>query len=126
MVSFFGMSASANGFGDGVTIFGILALLLGLGVIAWKLLPMFGVVKLGMEEKKIKIVDTVLGGVMVLLGIIGIAVISGQSSGLAAPGVGVYLLIVAGIATIVMAWLKIDKTVGKALKVAKKTTAKKA
>ena len=124
IVSLFGLSASANGFADGITIFGILSLLVGLGLIAWKLLPMLGVVKLKMAEQKIQIIDTCFGGVMILLGIIAIIVTQTQGQGLAASGFGVYLLILAGIATIVMTWLKINKTVGKAPKAVKKTTEK--
>ena len=124
VMSLFGLSASANGFVDGVTIFGILSLLVGLGLIAWKLLPMFGVIKPKMAEQKIQIIDTCFGGALVLLGIIGMIVIYAQGQGLVAAGFGVYLLILSGIAAIVLTWLKIDKTVGKAPKPAKKTTTK--
>lgn len=112
VVSFFGMSASANGFGDGVTIFGILTLLVGLGAIAWNVLLMLNVIKLKLNEKTMSIINTVIGGVMVLLGIIAIIVVSSQSAGLAHAGFGVYMLIIAGIATIVLSWLKINKTIG--------------
>ncbi|MBQ3353301.1 hypothetical protein IJG89_03100 [Candidatus Saccharibacteria bacterium] len=118
-VSLFGISASGNGFGDGVTFFGILALLCGLGAVAWKLLPMFNIVNIKVDEKKTKIIDTVIGGVLALLGIIALIIITSQSYGLASPSFGVFLLILAGIAIAVVAWLKIDKTVGKAPKAKK-------
>ena len=116
VASFFGMSASANGFGEGVTILGILALLVGLGAACWNVLIMLNIIKLKLTDKVMNIINSVIGGVMILLGIITIITVGAQTYGFAHAGFGVYLLIIAGVATIVMTWLKINKTIGNAPK----------
>ncbi|MDO4747261.1 MAG: hypothetical protein Q4A70_02900 [Candidatus Saccharibacteria bacterium] len=115
-VSAFGMSATGNGFDNPVVALGILSLIIGLVVAAWKLLTMFGLIKINLTPKLSRIVDSALGGAMVLFGIIAIIIINTQSAGFAAPGFGVFLLIIAGIAQVILTWTKIDKTVGNAPK----------
>ena len=118
--SLFGINVSANGFGEGVTALGILALLIGIGALVWNVLTMLGKINLKLTQKKTSIINTVIGGLMVLFGIIAIIIINAQTYVFAHAGFGVYLLIIAGIATIVMSWLKINKTVGEAPKKADK------
>lgn len=119
-VSIFGINLSANGFGEGVTFLGILTILIGLGAAVWNILMMLGKINLKLTQQKMSIINTVIGGLMVLFGIIAIIIINSQTEGLAHPGFGIYMLIIAGIATIVMAWVKMNKTIGEAPKKAEK------
>ena len=81
---------------------------------------MFGALKLKLSENVYKIIDTCVGGLMALFGIISIINVQNQSMSMASTGFGVIMLVIIGIAIAVMAWVKIDKTVGKAPKLAKK------
>lgn len=113
-VSAFFVSITGNGFDEPVVALGVLALIVSLGSALWKLLSMFGVIKLKLDQQKLKIIDTSLGCAMVLFGIIAIIVVNAQSEGIASPAFGVFLLIIAGVAQIVLTWLKIENTIGKA------------
>ena len=124
VVSFWGMSVSGNAFSEVVTVIGVLALLLSLGAIAWFVLDMLGLIKLNLPEKTMKIIDTVIGGVMALLGVIAMIIVSSQSSGLGHAGFGTWLYIIAGAVIIVLTWIKMEQTVGKAPKTKKVTTKK--
>ena len=124
VVSFWGMSVSGSAFVEGITFIGVLALLVSLGAIAWFILDMLGMIKLNLPEKKMKIINTIIGGVMVLLGIIAAIITASGSSGLGHAGIGTWLYMIVGVAIIVLTWIKLDKTVGKAPNV-KKAGAKK-
>ena len=119
-VSAFGLKVSGNGFEEPVTAFGVLSLILGIGLVVWKALLMFGALKLKLSENVYKIIDTCVGGLMALFGIISIINVQNQSMNMASTGFGVIMLVIIGIAIAVMAWVKIDKTIGKAPKLAKK------
>lgn len=118
-VSYMGMSASANAFGDGVTAIGIVSILIVIGFIVWKLLTMFNVLNIKLSEQIFKIIDTVLGGLMVLAGLVAIIDINNKSMGMVSPSFGIFLLMIAGAAAVVVTWIKLDKTVGKAPKAKK-------
>lgn len=113
----FGISASANGFAEGFTAIGVISLLVAGAVIALNAASL----KKDLFDK-LNIVNTVLGAGLVILGIIAMATAQANSFGLATTGFGVYILMIAGVATIVLTWLKIDNVVGES---GKSSSAKK-
>ena len=102
--SILGFSVSANGLED---IFGILSLIVAIGIVVWNLLIMFKVVKIA--EKTGRIIDTCLGGALALFGVIALIRNLGEGEGLVSPSIGVFLTIAAGIAVAIVAWLKLDE-----------------
>ena len=128
VASIFGFSASTNAFGE--VAIGIFALLATLAALAWfglKLLISLDVLKIKLPlAKNEKIVDTCVGGFVCLMGIIAFIYCLANGSGFMHPGFGTYLYIILGAAIIVLTWVKLEQTVGKAPKKAAKAEKKEA
>ena len=59
-----------------------------------------------------KIGISVASALPVIIGIINIANVSSKTSGLGSPAIGLFLLVIAGIATAVLPWIPINLTIG--------------
>lgn len=130
-VSLFGFSVSSNAFGIGGALYIILAILAILcGVVA----ILLNVLK----EKQIKNIikfkaldkmPLVIGIVLVAIAVIAFIALMSQAQGLGTVSWGVWLIGIAGIATVVLTFLKnkeLDKVIfGKAEKTEKKEVSKK-
>ncbi len=123
-----GYGGSANAFGE--TILGVFALLASLAALVWfvlEILNQASVLKLKIPTKTKKIVDICVSGAIVLFGIIGfiVGLASGNEIIKTTPCAGVYLYIIAGVAALVLTFVKLEQTVGKAPKKAEKKEEKK-
>lgn len=97
-VSFLGVSESVSGAsGDGWISFAIFLAIIVLTAIKFK----------NELPKGFKIAVTVLGVIALIIGIFEIANINGNSFGLGSAGIGVYIVIIAGIASAILPWLPI-------------------
>ncbi len=126
VASIFGYSASTNAFGE--PVMGTFALLAALAALVWfglEILNQADVLKLKIPAKTKKIIDICAGGLVVLMGVIGFIVTLAKGSGFVHPGVGIYLYIIAGVAALVLTFVKLEQTVGKAPKKAEKKEEKK-
>ena len=128
VASLFGFSASQNAFFD--VALGVLSLLASLVALCWfglKILIALDVLKIKLPlQKSEKIVDTCVSGFMVFLGLISFINCLASGSGFMHPGFGTYLYIILGAAIIVLTWVKLEQTVGKAPKKAAKAEKKEA
>ncbi len=125
VASIFGFSASTNAFGE--PFVGVLTLLGSLAALAWfviSVLRQMAILKLKIPAKTEKIIDIVAGGLLVLFSLIGIIVCFAKGAGFTHPGFGAWLYIILGIGVVVLNFVKLDQTVGKAP--AKKTEKKEA
>jgi 4-amino-4-deoxy-L-arabinose transferase-like glycosyltransferase len=127
VASLFGFSASENSFGE--PFVGVLVLLASLAALAWYavcILKGLGVLKFKLATKIEKIVDIVVPSVAVLCGLIGMIVCFAKGQGFVHPGVGAWLYIILGVAMLVLNFVKLEQTIGKApAKKAEKKEAKK-
>ena len=124
VASIFGFSMSSNAFGEtAIGIFVLLAALIALAWFALQLLKELGILKFKLPFKEM-IGDIVAGGLVALMGLIGIIYCFAQGGGYMHPGFGAWLYIILGIGTVVLCFVKLDQTVGKAP--AKKTEKKEA
>lgn len=116
--SFMGYSASANGLTGDIAGFGVVILLLAIVMIIMSAVS----IKKDLS-KAVKITDTVLAAITLLVAILVTSVAQQYSfGGISGVGFGLILIIIASIATIVLPWVKIDKALGEEAKPAKKTT----
>lgn len=130
VASIFGFSASQNSFGGELCspVVGIFALLASLAALAWYVLGILkglGVLKFKLAANIEKIVDIVVPSVVVLLGIIGMIVVLAKGEGISHPGVGAWLYLIFGVAMLVLNFVKLEQTIGKAPAKAEKKEAKK-
>ena len=115
--SVFGYSFSENSFGE--PFVGVIVLLASLVAMAWyvvRILKDLSILKFKLAAKTEKIIDIVIPSAVVLCGFIGMIVCLAQGQGIAHPGVGTWLYIILGIAMLVLCFVKLDQTVGKAPK----------
>ena len=114
------------------TALGVFALLASLAALAWfvlKILVSQKILNIKLPvAKNEKIIDTCAGGLIALFGVIGFIVAFANNSELikAHPSVGTYFYIICGVAIIVLTWVKLEQTVGKAPKKAAKAEKKEA
>ena len=110
-------SVSENAFGE--PFVGVIVLLAALAAMAWyvvSILKDFGILKFKLAAKTEKIINIVIPSAVVLCGVIGMIVCLAQGQGIAHPGVGTWLYIVLGVAMLVLCFVKLEQTVGKATK----------
>ena len=119
-------SYSANIFGE--PVLGVFTLLSVLAALAWYVLGILrglGILKLKLAAKVEKIINIAVPSVVVFFGVVGMIVCFAKGSGFAHPGVGAWLYLIFGVAMLVLNFVKLEQTIGKAPAKAEKKEAKK-